>query len=66
MLTDAELRPKQPKRSLFDIWEETEPALRGENPWKCQLVNYIGSFPTRDKAERYVAAVVKEREKHTK
>lgn len=66
MLSDAELRPKQPQRALFDIWEEKVPVLRGSLPWKCQLVNYVGSFPTQQAAEKYVKAVVKEREKHTK
>jgi hypothetical protein len=64
-MTDAELRPKQANRTLFEIWEETIPVLRGANPWKCQLVNYVGSFPTKAAAEKYVAAVIKEREKHT-
>ena len=45
-----------PDRNLFDIWEET-----GANPWKAQLVNYVGSFPTQGAAERYCEAVRRHR-----
>jgi hypothetical protein len=40
-------------RELLDIWEEPE----GLNPVKLQLVNYIGSFPTLEKAESYAKGV---------
>jgi hypothetical protein len=41
------MRPDRP--ALFDIWEEPGDV----NPVKLQLVNYVGSFPTREKAESF-------------
>jgi hypothetical protein len=49
-------------RELFDIWEVEELV---EHPWRVQLVNYVGQFPTKSAAERYVAAVKKAREQET-
>lgn len=43
------------KRPLFDIWEDATTALGPLVPWKVQLVNYVGSFPTREHAESFVA-----------
>lgn len=44
--------------ALYNVWD-TE--LGGPYPWRAQLVNYVGQFETREKAECYVAAVKKER-----
>lgn len=49
-------------RELFDIWEEPE----GINPVKLQLVNYVGSFPTMEKAESFATATRKYRAQETK
>jgi hypothetical protein len=40
-------------REHFEIWEEPGTPF----PWKAQLINYVGSFPTQGAAERFVAAV---------
>jgi hypothetical protein len=48
------------KRELYDIWEEADP-LGHPNLWRCQLINFIASFPSQEYAERYVAAVKKTR-----
>jgi len=50
------------KAELYTIWEVEELV---EFPWRAQLVNYVGQFETREKAERYVAAIKKERERGT-
>ena len=39
-------------RELFDIWEED-----GLNPFRLQLVNYVGQFRSKEAAERYAEAV---------
>lgn len=65
-MEDVNLRPKEEKRPLYTIWEEPEPILRGSLPWKCQLINYIASFPTQLAAEKYVRSVQKERERQEK
>lgn len=52
-------RPLHP--ALFDIWEEPGTP----NPWKAQLVNYVGNFPTKDAAENFIEAVKLHREKAT-
>jgi hypothetical protein len=49
------------KRTLFDVWEED-----GLLPWRVQLVNYVGHFPTMIHAELFVEATKKAREQDTK
>jgi hypothetical protein len=52
------------KRELFDIWEENN---NGKTyPWCVQLVNYIGHFPSRQKAESFVATTVAYRNREKK
>jgi hypothetical protein len=49
------------KRQLFDIWEDAnEPGLYSALfPFRVQLVNYVGGFPTREKAESFIEATKK-------
>jgi hypothetical protein len=49
------------KRELFDIWEEPQPYHLSVMPWRVQLVNYVGSFPTRHYAEQFVESTKKAR-----
>jgi hypothetical protein len=44
--------------ALFDIWEDLGNGS-GSYHWRAQLVGYIGSFPSREKAESFVAATKK-------
>jgi hypothetical protein len=46
------------KRELFDIWEDVGNGS-GSYHWRAQLVNYVGSFPSQEKAESFVAATKK-------
>lgn len=50
------------KPELFAIWEEPTP-LKLSLPWRVQLIGHIGQFPTEIAAQRYVDAVIAEREK---
>ena len=43
---------KRMKRELFDIWED-QSLSSGSYHWRMQLVNYVGSFPSREKAESF-------------
>lgn len=53
------------KPALFSIWQEPTP-LKLSLPWRVQLVNYIGEFPTEEAAQRYVAAIQAEIERKQK
>ncbi len=53
------------KRELFDIWEDQNNP-RGSYPWQAQMVNYVGSFPTRETAERFIEATKKARTQDAK
>lgn len=46
------------KRALFDIWEDASNSS-GSYHWRVQLVNYVGSFPTREKAESFIEVTKK-------
>ena len=54
------------KRELFDIWEETEPDGAVIFPFRVQLVNYVGRFPTLGRAESFVATTKRLREQAEK
>lgn len=54
------MRPDRPQ--LFDTWEE----LEHEYAYKVQLVNYVGSFKTRELADRFVAATKAHRAQEAK
>jgi len=53
------------KRPLFDIWEDASNSS-GSYHWRVQLVNYVGSFPSREKAESFVETTKKLREQAAK
>ena len=44
------------KRELFDIWEDASNSS-GSYHWRAQLVNYVGSFPSREKAESFIETI---------
>lgn len=46
------------KRALFDIWEDASNSS-GSYHWRVQLVGYVGSFPSREKAESFIEATKK-------
>jgi hypothetical protein len=58
-------RDRGMKRELFDIWKD-DVQYGTVYPWRAQLVNYIGRFPTQDAAEKFVAATKAAREKAAK
>jgi hypothetical protein len=45
--------------ALFDTWEE--PGTK--DPWKVQLIGYIGHFPSQAAAKKFVDAVKLHRSK---
>ena len=48
------------KHELFDIWEDyTGPW--GDSPFRVQLVNYVGHFPSQVAAEQFVESTKKAR-----
>ncbi len=52
------------KHERFDIWEEESTGpLTSKLPWRAQLINSVGYFPTREDAEKFVAGVKLFREK---
>ena len=53
------------KHELFDIWEDQN-NLQGSYPFRAQLVNYIGNFPTRQTAERFIETTKKARMRDAK
>lgn len=52
------------KRELFDIWE-TEPD-RQVFRWHVQMVNYVARVPSKEAAEKLVAATMRCREQEAK
>lgn len=56
------IRQEQSMPDLYTIWEASDgPNVFG---WRCQLHGFIGQFPTKEAAERYVAAVKHERSRN--
>lgn len=51
-------------RQLFDIWEDIDDI--GPLPWRAKLVNYIGQFTSRAKAESFIEATKKARTQDVK
>ncbi len=44
------------KHELFDIWEDASNSS-GSYHWRAQLMNYVGSFPSREKAESFIETI---------
>ncbi len=52
------------KHERFDIWEESSTGpLTSKLPWRAQLINSVGYFPTREDAKKFVDGVKLFREK---
>jgi hypothetical protein len=52
-------------RPLFEIWEAEKPGWI-THPWCAQLVNYVGSFPSKIHAELFIEATKKSRAQEEK
>ena len=42
-------------RQVDEIWEDEDSSGLIGYPWRAQMKNYIAFFPTREKAEKYIA-----------
>lgn len=46
----------------YEIWEEPT-AIHTHMRWRAQMVDYVAQFPSKEFAEKYVAAVQAHRKK---